>query len=97
MLNNPDIAGFKFLNKWLDGFLSRYDLTERHKITVTQHLPADLIGFQQAFLSYVLYMRKEHNYLLKYIANMDETLMWFDMSSNITINKKRKKLSQFVQ
>jgi hypothetical protein len=88
LANNPGVAGFKFSSKWLDGFLGRYDLTERRKTTVAQHLPEDLIETQHAFLSYIMYMRIQHNYPLKYIGNMDETLMWFDMPSNSTINQK---------
>ncbi len=33
----------------------------------------------------------QYKYPLKYIGNMDETLMWFNLPSNITINKKREK------
>jgi len=97
LLNNPGIAGFKFSSKWLDGFLGRYDLTQRRRTTVAQQLPSDLIEVQQSFLSYVLYMRMQHNYPLKYIGNMDEMPMWFDLPSNTTINKKGEKLYQFVQ
>ena len=49
LLNNPGIAGFKFSSKWLDGFLGRYDLSERRKTTVAQRLPSDLIEVQQSF------------------------------------------------
>ena len=35
-----------------------------------------------------MYLRTENNYLLKYIVNMDETPMWFDLPSNTTINQK---------
>ena len=91
LLNNPGIAGFKFSSKWLDGFLGRYDLTQRRRTTVAQQLPSDLIEVQQSFLSYVLYMRMQYNYPLKYIGNMDETPMWFDLPSNTTINKKGEK------
>lgn len=91
MSNNPGIAGFKFSSKWLDGFLGRYDLTQRRRTTVAQQLPSDLIEFQQAFLSYVLYMRMQYHYPLKYMGNMDETPMWFDLPSNTTIHKKGEK------
>jgi hypothetical protein len=72
-------------------FLGRYDLTQRRRTTVAQQLPSDLIEVQQSFLSYVLYMRMQHNYPLKYIGNMDETPMWFDLPSNTTVNKKGEK------
>ncbi len=34
ILNNPSIAKFKFLSKWFDGFLGRYDLSECCKTIV---------------------------------------------------------------
>ena len=43
LANNPSIIGFKFSNKWLDAFLNRYNLSQRHKTTVAQQLPSDLI------------------------------------------------------
>ncbi|CAB4430269.1 unnamed protein product [Rhizophagus irregularis] len=49
LANNPDIVGFKFSNKWLDGFLGRYDLSERCRTTVAQQLPSDLIEKQNIF------------------------------------------------
>ena len=52
LANNQGIAGFKFTNKWLDGFLGRYELSERRKTTVAQQLPSDLIEKQNIFLSY---------------------------------------------
>ena len=36
LANNPNITEFKFSRKWLDSFLRRYDLCERHRITVAQ-------------------------------------------------------------
>ena len=35
-----------------------------------------------------MYLRIEYNYPLKYIGNMDETPLWFDLSSNSTIDHK---------
>ncbi|RIA83850.1 DDE superfamily endonuclease-domain-containing protein [Glomus cerebriforme] len=37
LANDPDIAGFKFLSKWLDRFLERYDLCEHRATSVTIH------------------------------------------------------------
>ncbi len=33
--NNSDIITFKFSSKWFDGFLARYDLCDRYRITVS--------------------------------------------------------------
>ncbi|CAG8802419.1 22751_t:CDS:2, partial [Dentiscutata erythropus] len=34
----PDIIQFKFSNRWLDAFLVRYNLSNRRRITIAQHL-----------------------------------------------------------
>lgn len=86
--DNPDITTFKFSSKWLNGFLARYDLCDRRRTTVSQQLPPDLLEKQNVFLSYILYRRIQHDYPLKYIGNMDETPMWFDLPSNTTIDHK---------
>ncbi|UZO04490.1 uncharacterized protein OCT59_024874 [Rhizophagus irregularis] len=49
LANNPNITSFKFSNKWLSGFLGRYNLSERHRTTVAQQLPSDLIEKQNVF------------------------------------------------
>ena len=40
---------------------------------------------QSEFLSYVLYLRKENDYPLSLIENIDETPMVFNLPSNTTI------------
>ncbi|GBC35089.1 pogo transposable element with KRAB domain [Rhizophagus irregularis DAOM 181602=DAOM 197198] len=75
LANNPDIIGFKFSNRWLDGFLGRYDLSERRRTTVAQQLPSDLIEKQNIFLNYIMYLRIHNKYELKYMGNMDEISM----------------------
>ena len=78
----PGIGSFAFSNKWLDGFMSRNKFSNHCHITIVQHLPNDLIEMQQAFLAYIMYMRIEHDYPLGLIANMNETPVTFDLSSN---------------
>ncbi|CAG8492616.1 3343_t:CDS:2, partial [Scutellospora calospora] len=68
------------------------DLSQHErKTTIAQHLAPDLIDKQNSFLSYMLYRRIQHDYPLKYICNMDETLLWFDLLNNNTIDIKGKK------
>ncbi|PKB97118.1 hypothetical protein RhiirA5_433701 [Rhizophagus irregularis] len=52
--NNPNITSFKFSNKWLSGFLGRYNLSGHCRTTIAQQLPSDLIEKQNVFLSYIL-------------------------------------------
>ena len=84
----PNISFFKFSNKWLDCFMVRYDLSNRRKTTVSQHLPEDLHEKQQSFLSFVLYKRLQHNYPLQFIGNMDETPVSFDLPNSYTLEKR---------
>src|SRR6266542_533001 len=79
------------LFEWLDAFLRRYDLGERRRTTVSQILPQNLIEIQNIFLSYIMYLRIHNKYPLKYISNMDETPMWYELPSNATINQKSAK------
>lgn len=84
----PDIKEARFSQKWVDGFMSRHNLVNRRKTTVCQKLPEDYIGLQSAFLSYILYCRKEHQYPLSLIANMDETPVSFNLPSNYTVEQR---------
>ena len=84
----PDVSTGKFSNKWVDAFMSRFSLSTRRRTTVAQNLPEDLVEKQQQFLSFILFRRREHNYPLKYIANLDETSVTFDLPSTTTVDKR---------
>ena len=75
----PDIKDAKFSQKWVDGFMICHNLVNRRKTTLAQRLPENYIEQQSKFLSYVLYLRKEHEYSLSLIANTDETPMSFNL------------------
>jgi len=81
----PNIFSFKFSSKWMDCFMVRHDLSNRRRITVSQHLPENLLEKQQSFLSFVLYRRIQHDYLLKFIGNIDETPVAFDLPNSYTL------------
>jgi transposase-like protein len=84
----PNISSFKFSNKWMDCFMNRYDLSNRRRTTVSQHLPEDLLEKQQSFLSFVLYRRIQYDYPLQFIGNMDETPVAFDLPNSYTLEKR---------
>ena len=65
----------------------RYNLSNRRRTTVSQHLPDNLIEKQQEFLAFIMYRRIQHDYSLAFIGNMDETPMTFDLPSNTTVNE----------
>ncbi|CAI2174088.1 6199_t:CDS:1 [Funneliformis geosporum] len=87
----PTIQNFKFSNKWLDGFISRNNLSNKRRTTISQKLPEDLIEQQHSFLSFILYRRIQYDYPLNLIANLDETPLSFDLSSSTILESKRSK------
>src|SRR6185436_15089750 len=87
----PNIGNFKFSRSWLGRFLCRYNLSNRRRTTVSQHLPDNLYEKQSEFLSFILFKRREYNFPVKFIGNMDETPLSFDMPSPVTIEKRGSK------
>lgn len=81
------IESFAFSNKWLDGFMSRNKLSNHRRTTIAQRLPEDLIEKQNAFLAFIMYRRIQYDYPLKYIGNMDETPVSFDLPANTTVDE----------
>ena len=80
-----NINAAKFSQKWVDGFMTRHNLMNRRKTTVTQWLPDDYVELQNSFLSYILYQRKENQYPLLLIANMDEMPLSFNLPNSTMI------------
>src|SRR4051794_18666919 len=83
-----DIKEARFSQKWVDGFMSRHKLVNRRKTTVAQRLPENYVEQQSDFLSYVLFRRKEHEYPLSLIGNMDETPLSFNLPNNTTVEHR---------
>ncbi|GES73260.1 pogo transposable element with KRAB domain [Rhizophagus clarus] len=84
----PDIKNAKLSQKWVDGFMSRHNLVNRRKTTISQKLPENYVSLQSEFLSYVLFRRREHQYPLSLIANMDETPISFNLPNNTTVEQR---------
>jgi len=83
----PDIGSFLFTQKWIDGLMTRHNLSNRRRTTIAQKLPEDLIEKQHEFLSFVLYQRIQNDYDIKFIGNMDETPLTIDLPGNLTIDE----------
>jgi hypothetical protein len=84
----PIIAQFKFSEAWLEGFMKRFNLATRRRTHNAQHLPDDLTEKQQNFLSFILYRRIQHDYPLRYIGNIDETPVTFDLPYSTTLDHR---------
>ncbi|CAI2199520.1 9173_t:CDS:2, partial [Funneliformis geosporum] len=68
-----------------------HKLSNRRKITIAQFFPEDYAEKQSEFLSYVIYLKKENQYPLSLIRNMDETPMLFNLPSNTTVEQSGSK------
>ena len=77
---------FKAGNHWCQTIMKRKGLSLRQKTTLAQRLPDDYEEKIVRFHRYIIDRRKEHNYPLHLIANMDKTPLTFDMPPNRTIN-----------
>jgi hypothetical protein len=56
--------------------------------TLVQRLPSEYSQKLLEFQQHVIKLRKQHSYMLDHIGNADQTLVYFDMLSNETINEK---------
>ena len=82
---------FKAGNHWCQCFMKRHGLSLRQKTTLAQRLPDDYEEKIVRFHRFIIDRRKEHNYPLHVIANMDETPLTFDMPPNRTIHNTGEK------
>ncbi|KAG8198248.1 hypothetical protein JTE90_021505 [Oedothorax gibbosus] len=73
---------------WCSRFMERYGLSLRQRTKIAQKLPKQLEEKIVAFQKEVINLRKENNFELSQIGNMDETPMTFDIPINRTVNAK---------
>ena len=89
MASELQTTGFLASNCWCTKFLRQKNLAPRQKTKIAQKLPQHLDQKITSFHSFVIKSRrKEGNYELVHIRNMDETPVWFDMPSARTVNEK---------
>ena len=84
-------ASFKASNGWTHRFMQRHNLSLRQKTKISQKLPNDLEDKITSFHSFLLKQRKQIDFELGQIGNMDETPMSFDLPGNRTVDVKGKK------
>lgn len=86
--NPNESEHFKATTSWCSRFMARNNLVLREKTKVSQMLPKDLESKLISFQKYVINLRRQKEYLLSQIGNMDETPVMFDMTGNKTIDVK---------
>ena len=79
---------FKGSQGWCQKFMKRWDLCVRQRTHIAQKLPSDVEEKVQSFHRFVIGERKQMNYEMSQIGNMDETPMFFDMPGNRTVDFK---------
>lgn len=68
--------------------MKRHDLVLRQKTKVAQKLPPDLDNKLGNFHKYIIQKRKEYQYPLSSIGNINETLRCFDLTENNSVDAK---------
>lgn len=71
--------------------MRRNGLSLRRRTSLAQKMPADYEEKLLAYQKYVISLRKRHEYLDAQIGNADQTPVYFDMPSNVTVNCKGEK------
>ena len=66
--------------------MNRHGFCLRQRTKIAQKLPKDLEEKIESFQKFIIKLRKEYNFDLSQIGNMDETPMTFDLPSNRTVN-----------
>ena len=77
-------------NGWAQKFVRRHGLALHQKTKIAQKLPKDLDEKISLFHTFVISLRKQNNFELSQIGNMDETPMTFDLPASRTIDNKGK-------
>jgi hypothetical protein len=65
--------------------MNRHDLSLRQRTHIAQKLPRDIDTKVTSFQRFVIDLRKEHDFELRTIGNIDETPMFFDMPGSRTV------------
>lgn len=87
-------SNFKASNGWTQKFMKRHGLAIRQRTKIAQKLPNDLEEKIASFHTFIINQRKQINFELSQIGNMDETPMCFDLPGNRTIDSKGKRTVQ---
>src|SRR2546429_7626430 len=82
---------FKMSQRWILGFMKRFNLALRRRTRISQKLPDKTQEQLEKFHQFVKDLRIEKSFELGNILNMDETPVWFDMAGVYTINPKGEK------
>lgn len=86
-LNIPP-AEFKASLGWVKRMMRRNGLSLRRRTSLAQRLPSDFEDKLLSFQRHIIKLRKTHSYPLDQIGNADQTPVFFDMPSSVTVAKR---------
>ncbi len=86
-LNIPR-ADFKASMGWCRRVMRRHGLSLRRRTSLAQRLPADFREKLVTYQRYVIKLRKKHEYPLDQMGNADQTHVFFDMPTSVTVHKR---------
>ncbi|KAK0153232.1 Pogo transposable element with KRAB domain [Merluccius polli] len=86
-----NITGFKASLGWCSRMMRRNGLALSRRTSLAQHLPSDFGEKLLSFQRFVINLRKKHSYPLDQIGNADQTPVYFDMPTSVTVNRKGEK------
>ena len=89
-LKYSDNASFKASTGWTQRFMKRHGLALCTKTKIAEKLADDSQDKIISFHKFVMNLRKEHQFDIKQIGNMDKIPMRFDLPLNQTIDSKGK-------
>ena len=81
-------ASFTASDGWLSKFLERHDLTMRRSTTVCQKTPDAYVSKLINFLCFVRQRREDVKLEENMIKACDETAIWYDAISKLTVQEK---------
>ncbi|KAJ8412737.1 hypothetical protein AAFF_G00116880 [Aldrovandia affinis] len=86
-LNIPPTE-FKASFGWCRRMMRRNGLSLRSRTSLAQRLPSDFREKLLPYQRYVIKLRKKHSYPLDQMGNADQTPVFFDMPTSVTVHKK---------
>ncbi|QQP49044.1 Pogo ele1 orf1-h 1e-40-j 4, partial [Caligus rogercresseyi] len=82
---------FKASLGWVKRMMRRNGLSLRRRTSLAQCLPSDFEEKLLTFQRHAINLRKTHKYPFDQICNADQTPVFFDMPSSVTVNKRGEK------
>jgi hypothetical protein len=79
---------FKASTGWCVHMMRWAGLALQCRTTLVQRLPGEYSQKLLEFQWHVIKLRKQHPYILGHIGNANQTPVYFDMPSNVTVNEK---------